>query len=142
MICFEVFGAKLKNQIFCKHVVFSKSQKTISTSYWSKKAYLLDKIFVKTLKTLLWGIFKLAKPSSSELIFKNCDASLFLLYDTKLHGIKIYKKLMTQISCIADKWRNEQNQIYRALRLRWVSIKFSHRVADKDHELPYGGPVV
>ena len=51
----------------------------------------MDKIFVKTLKILLKGLYKPSKPHPSELFFKNCDPSLVLLYDMKLHGKKIEK---------------------------------------------------
>ena len=44
----------------------------------------MDKIFAKTLKNLTLGTFKPSKPSPSELIFKNWDPSLFLLYDVKI----------------------------------------------------------
>ena len=36
----------------------------------------MDKIFVKTLKILLKGLYKPSKPHPSELFFKNCDPSL------------------------------------------------------------------
>ena len=53
-----------------------------------RKHIKMDKIFTKTLKNLTLGTFKPSKPSPSELIFKNWDPSLFLLYDVKLHGKK------------------------------------------------------
>ena len=43
----------------------------------------------KNLKNLTLETFKPSKPSPSELIFKNWDLSLFLLYDVKLHRNKI-----------------------------------------------------
>ena len=51
----------------------------------------MDTIFAKSLKTLLFGLFKLCKSSPSNLIFQNWDPSLFLLYDVKLYGKKIEK---------------------------------------------------
>ena len=46
----------------------------------------------KNLKNLTLETFKPSKPGPSELIFKNWDLSLFLLYDVKLHVKKIEKK--------------------------------------------------
>ena len=43
----------------------------------------------KNLKNLTLETFKPSKPSPSELIFKNWDLLLFLLYDVKLHRKKI-----------------------------------------------------
>ena len=52
----------------------------------------MDKIFAKTLKTLYnLRTFKPSKPSPSELIFKNWDPPLILLYDVKLHGERLDK---------------------------------------------------
>ena len=52
----------------------------------------MDKIFAKTLKNLYnLRTFKPSKPSPSELIFKNWNPSLILLYDVKLHGKKLEK---------------------------------------------------
>ena len=52
----------------------------------------MDKIFAKTLKTLYnLRTFKPSKPSPSELIFKNWDPLLILLYDVKLHGERLDK---------------------------------------------------
>ena len=52
----------------------------------------MDKIFAKTLKNLYnLRTFKHSKPSPSELIFKNWDPSLILLYDMKLRGKKLEK---------------------------------------------------
>ena len=49
----------------------------------------MDKIFAKTLKTLTLETFKLSKPSPSELIFKNWDLSLFLIwYETSWEKIE------------------------------------------------------
>ena len=49
----------------------------------------MDKIFTKTVKTLLYGL--LSPPSPSNFICKNWDPAVFLLYDVKLHGTKIEK---------------------------------------------------
>ena len=57
----------------------------------------MDQIFAKTLKNLTLGTFKPSRPSPSELIFKNWDPSLFLIYDVKLHGKKIEKTDDTEI---------------------------------------------
>ena len=51
----------------------------------------MDTIFAKSLKTLLFGLFKPCKSNPSNLIFQNWDPSLFLLYDVKLYGKKIEK---------------------------------------------------
>ena len=34
---------------------------------------------------------------------------------------KMGKNLVTQISCIPDRWKDEQNQIHRTLQLGWVA---------------------
>ena len=46
----------------------------------------MDKIFAQTLKILTLGTFKPSKPSPSEIIFKNCHPSLFLLYNENFMG--------------------------------------------------------
>ena len=78
----------------------------------------MDKIFTKTVKTLLYGL--LSPPSPSKLICKNWDPAVFLLYDVKLHGTKIEKTDDPEI-------------------LNSVPNLFSQRKDDINFQLQYGG---
>ena len=91
----------------------------------------MDKIFAKTPKKLAVGTVKPSKPSPSELIFKNWDPSIFLLYDVKLYEKKNRKNWW---SCIAGIWEKEQNQIDKVgVQLIFLSHK------DIDFQLQYCG---
>ena len=51
----------------------------------------MDKIFAKTLKTLLWDFLKLSKSSRFEVFFKNWDQIILRLWWETLWGKKIEK---------------------------------------------------
>ena len=113
---------------FFWNMLFLQNVKTIDTPVLKQKRLYIwvDKIFAKILKISFCGDF-LCPLSPSELLLKN-QIWHFSYFRMPKFMEKIRKKLTIQRSCIADRWKDEQNQIYRTLQLGWLSNYFSHHV--------------
>ena len=55
---------------------------------------------------------------------------------------EIRKQLIIQRSCIPDRWKDKQNQIYRKIQLGWVSNWFLYNLDITDFQFQYGGTVL
>ena len=102
-----------------------------------KHIYLRWLEFCWNLKNLiLWGLFVplepiwtfIQKPGSVTFLTLGCLTS--------------WKKSEKNWTCIPDRWKNEQKQIYRTTQLGWVSNYFVYHVDITDFQLQYGGTVL
>ena len=96
-----------------------------------KRIYIwVDQIFAKTLKISFCGDF--------------CALWAHLNYYSKTRSVTFLTLgyLGSWKYCIADRWKDEQNQIYRTLQLGWVPNYSSHHADITNFQLQCSGTLL
>ena len=125
-LALRFFNHNSRTRFFPNMLFLREVKRSLKLSYWGKKSIYIpvDKIccLLTTLKSSC-----LSPPTPSELFFQKPGSATFLTLWCLTSRKKIRKKKIVQRSCIADRWKDEQSQIYRTLLLGWVSNYFAPR---------------